>query len=221
MLPTASVADPRLFGKSLDYLGQPYPSGLFAAYLAVCFRLPKVLESVLASSHNVSYSVPWGDNYALLHAAILLGDVEMANMLIQADTNMKLRDQFGLTPLYLAVYLQSSSESRLVELLCNTGADLSALDQDDDTPLHIAARLAENSSVSLLLSRGADVNTQNKRGRIALHEAVLREREDVIQTLLNHGADLLRPDQEGITPLRLCLDTGRYSIVETLLGKAL
>jgi ankyrin repeat protein len=221
MLPTASVADPRLFGKALDYLGQPYPSGLFAAYLAVCFRLPKALESVLASNHNVSYSVPWGDNYAPLHAAMLLGDVEMANMLIQADTNMNLRDQFGLTPLHLALHLQSSSEGRLVELLCNAGADLSALDQDDDTPLHIAAGLAENSSVSLLLSRGADVNAQNKRGRIALHEAALREREDVIQTLLNHGADILRPDQEGITPLRLCLDTGRYSIVETLLGRAL
>lgn len=220
MLPLASLADPRLFGRALDYQGRSHPSGSFATYLAVCFRLPKALESLLASGNPVSYAVPWGNGYTPLHAAVLLGDVEMAGMLIQAGAKMNLQDQFGLTPLHLVLHLQSSSEYRLVELLRDAGADLSALDQDDDTPLHIAAGLAENLSVSLLLSGASDVNAQNKRGRTALHKAVVRERPEVIQALLDHGADVLRPDHEGITPLRLSLETDRYAIVETLLRRA-
>ncbi|XP_041374024.1 uncharacterized protein LOC121387078 isoform X1 [Gigantopelta aegis] len=58
-----------------------------------------------------------------------------------------------------------------MEELISSGADVNAVDDFDNTPLHIAAR-CHSESVFSLIENGSNVNHENKDGRTPLHEAV-------------------------------------------------
>lgn len=62
--------------------------------------------------------------------------------------------------------------------------------QEDQTPLHIAARLGNVDIVSLLLQHGAAVDATTKDMYTALHIAAKEDQEEVASSLLDHGAAL-------------------------------
>jgi ankyrin repeat protein len=117
-----------LFGKDTDYEQMNSNDGATAVYMAVCFGLKVTLQALIAQGYCIDKTVPWGDRYSPLHSAVLMEDIEICKVLLQAGASLNLWDQFGLTPLHLALHLQSGSEAHLVDLLCNTGADCTILD---------------------------------------------------------------------------------------------
>ncbi|XP_041374811.1 putative ankyrin repeat protein RF_0381 [Gigantopelta aegis] len=58
-----------------------------------------------------------------------------------------------------------------VDKLIACGADVKAVDEFGNSPLHIAAKCL-SASVLSLIRNGSDVNLENKEGRTPLHEAV-------------------------------------------------
>lgn len=62
--------------------------------------------------------------------------------------------------------------------------------QDDQTPLHISARLGKADIVQQLLQQGASPNAATTSGYTPLHLSAREGHEDVASVLLEHGASL-------------------------------
>lgn len=62
--------------------------------------------------------------------------------------------------------------------------------QEQQTPLHIAARLGNVDIVGLLLQHGAAVDATTKDMYTSLHIAAKEGQEEVASVLLDHGASL-------------------------------
>ena len=57
----------------------------------------------------------------------------------------------------------------MVEYLVGEGADLEALGNGGDTPLHYAAESGRRDVVEYLVSKGADIRAKNSHGTTPLH----------------------------------------------------
>ena len=85
----------------------------------------------------------------------------------------------------------------------DAGADVSAKDVNDWTPLYNAGK---KEIAELLIARGADVNVTDKRGWTPLHAAVMGGKETV-ELLIANGANVnakvATGSYKGMTPLDL------------------
>jgi ankyrin repeat protein len=154
------------------------------------------------------------NNYSRAQEAIQLG----------ADVNAK--DEFGNTPVMLAVM---SHQPELADLLIQHGADVNAKDIDGRTALHYAVARDRADIVRLLIERGADVNARDSTqglvltplrtcGATPLHWAALLSNEDIGRQLIEHGADMNAKDINGRTPLQLARRDNRWHMIELLEG---
>lgn len=71
------------------------------------------------------------------------------------------RNPTGETPLYSAIYFQTSDQS-IATYLIDKGADLNAADEKGWTPLHLAVFNNNAQQVGLLVKRGAKTDIKNK-----------------------------------------------------------
>lgn len=109
--------------------------------------------------------------------------------------------------------------AELAALLLDQGAEVNALDNFSNTPLHLAVR--HPALVELLLARGARVDARNAFGNTPLHLAVGDRR--VVELLLAAGADARARNLFDKTPLDYSLrgGTSAYNLsIVTLLIKA-
>ncbi|KAK1772870.1 hypothetical protein QBC33DRAFT_522720 [Phialemonium atrogriseum] len=106
----------------------------------------------------------------------------------------------------------------VVRLLLKEGADFEAKDEDDWTPLSLAARKGHEAAVvKLLLKEGADFEAKDKYGRTPLLQAAGRGHEAVVKLLLKEGADFEAKDKDGWTPLLQAAGGGHEAVVKLLL----
>lgn len=83
----------------------------------------------------------------------------------------------------------------------SVGADIHALNFDDQTPLHVAAQRGLIHVMRVLLEKGAAPNAKDFEGETPLHLAALNDQSRAIRLLLAHDADIDAKDNEGRTPL--------------------
>jgi ankyrin repeat protein len=162
------------------------------------------------------YVVPW-ENLIVVHRVnsdlpIQRPGVEEVNRLLALILEAKIPDT-GLALIEAA----NKGDSEVVEALLDSGADINARDERNQTALHHAANGGHTPVVKLLLERGADVNAKNLFEQAPLHGAVFRGALDSVRLLLNAGADIdSRFGFNGQTPL-LAVSAGRTKVVEALL----
>ena len=118
----------------------------------------------------------------------------------------------GATPFFLAV---KASDTTLMRLLLDHGADPTLANADNTTPLLVAAGigyiegqiLASEAqafeSVEMLVGLGEDVNTANDQHQTALHGAAYRGTNSIAQYLIDHGAKLDAKDEQGRMPVTI------------------
>lgn len=111
-----------------------------------------------AIDHDADLEARDSQGRTLLHRAVALGKVQLAEMLLvrRADPNAAVR--FGATPLLLAV--KSNNADKLVSLLLQYGADISSEDANGRNILYYLTE-AVGERVELarcLLRNGAPVN---------------------------------------------------------------
>ncbi len=124
------------------------------------------------------------------------------------NTNKKNnKDNFDSSLLHQAI--ESEQGVAVISALLQFGADVNAKDTFDNTPLHLAVRLASAELVALLLEHGADVQAKDRIGDTPLHTVVVLnakgDKKTIINHLLNYGADIFRPGDENLTPLDLAI----------------
>lgn len=89
-----------------------------------------------------------------------------------------------------------------IEKLVEFGADVDQHIDQSGSPLNIACKHQQLSSVRKLLQLGANVNSAVS-GESALHTATRLSCPEIVSTLLEHGADHTLRDPQGKLPLEL------------------
>lgn len=87
---------------------------------------------------------------------------------------------------------------------------------DDDTLLHLVARVGGADEIALLVASGANVNASGDIGYTPLHSAASMGRLKVVEKLLELGASLNLQDEFGDTPLTVAQTEGHAEVVRLL-----
>ena len=118
----------------------------------------------------------------------------------------------GATPLFLAV---KASDTELMRLLLDHGADPTIGNSDNTPPLMVAAGLGfiegqvvasearALEAVELLVDLGEDVNVTNDRDETPLHGAAYRGANSIVQYLVDRGANLNAKDDQDLLPVTI------------------
>lgn len=172
----------------------------------------------------LSYEITLGiatDRDLALTKAVETRNADIVKLLLEngADVNHKGKD--GLTPLISAMI--SRCPLNIIKMLFTHGADISAADGFQQTPLYWAAYTERIDYVWLLLEKGADRTECRKDGRTPLHAAALAGFLEAVKLLLGdgmnpkeapndasasgpeHSANFDVVDREGRTPLMLAV----------------
>ena len=99
-----------------------------------------------------------------------------------------------------------------VEALLDQGAQLTALDVDENTPLHCAAGRGRLEISRFLIARGASVLAKNRLGMVPLHAPAGRGDVQLCALLLDNGAQVNSSGDEGTTPLQVAAVYGYVDV---------
>ena len=156
------------------------------ALLAAKFGHVEVFKELVSRGADVDATDKNGFN-ALMHAASN-GRLHVVKEAIRIGIDVNLTPyRHGPTALAIAA---REGHARVMEVLCDAGANLSAKGGASlCTVLHEAADAANVEGVRLLVERGACVHTKDAEGKTALHRAAVRQSTEIIDILLEHGAD--------------------------------
>ncbi|XP_028328232.1 ankyrin repeat and SOCS box protein 10 isoform X2 [Gouania willdenowi] len=158
-----------------------------------------------------------------LHEACVNAHPECTKLLLLHGANANAVSEDGLMPLHVCTSPESLECARV---LLQYGAAVGARTLDDnDTPLHVAARCGLPEHVELYLRHGAAVDKCNVEGLTPLNAACAERQEPnelqryfrVCQILVGAGADVHTMDQDKRKPLHLACKNANPDVVDLLL----
>ncbi|MET0051825.1 MAG: ankyrin repeat domain-containing protein [Candidatus Thiodiazotropha sp.] len=150
-----------------------------------------------------------------LHVAAQKDSLVMSRILVKHGANLEAQDAKGHTPLLKALIARNtivadflvksgarldpnlalhitaglgSADRDVIDFLLKRGASLDSLDDDGNTPLHIAILNDQRVVAKYLINRGARLDISNKAGLTPLALAIARNKPDIEKILRQFGA---------------------------------
>ncbi|XP_069786594.1 ankyrin repeat and SOCS box protein 18 isoform X2 [Narcine bancroftii] len=158
-----------------------------------------------------------------LHMACVNGHADCTELLLEQGANPRLQTEEGMAPLHLCNTAQSF---RCAKLLLRYRADVNQLSEEDqETPLHVAAKHGLYSHAHLYLRYGATVDAMNAHWVSPLSSACssavrLEQQKDYLQVckiLIAYGASINTMDSEKRSPLHKGARNASLQLVHLLL----
>lgn len=182
-------------------------------------RTLSVLRRLVAHS-DVNASTMHGRSTAL-HLAVSATDdddvvKERVDILLRAGASADVQDEFGETPLHLAV---RHGLRHTAECLVTVGTDVNLVDRYFQTALHFAASKGFDDVVRVLLKRpSCDVNVVDLNGETPLHLAAGKGHTAVVRLLVTRpDIQVDKADARGMLPLHKAIESGFVDVVQELL----
>lgn len=146
------------------------------------------------------------------HLAAEAGQPAIVLALLDAQAHLEATTPDGETLLALA---SRASAAEAVDALIHTRASVNSVDRQRWTPLHEAARWAEQTVVNLLLFGRADIMARTEEGETVLH---IVGDVGAAEVLLRAAADVNARDREQQTPLHVAVRQQDPRVCELLLA---
>uniref|UniRef100_A0A8C9ZU57 Ankyrin repeat domain 52a n=1 Tax=Sander lucioperca TaxID=283035 RepID=A0A8C9ZU57_SANLU len=140
-----------------------------------------------------------------LHAAAFAEDVAGLQLVLRHGTEINAVDNSGCSALMVAA--DKGHSGTVAILLHRAKADLTLLDENKNTALHLACSKAHEMCALLILGEIHSptlINATNSALQMPLHLAARNGLATVVQALLSRGATVLAVDEEGHTPALAC-----------------
>uniref|UniRef100_A0A8C2CNW8 Ankyrin repeat domain 52 n=1 Tax=Cyprinus carpio TaxID=7962 RepID=A0A8C2CNW8_CYPCA len=140
-----------------------------------------------------------------LHASAYAGNVAALQLALTCGSDVNSVNYSGRSALMLAA--ENGHTSAVDFLLHQAGADLSLLDINSNSALHIACRRSHEMCALLILAEIDDptlINSTNTALQTPLHIAARNGLATVVEVLLTRGATVLAIDQDGHIPALAC-----------------
>ncbi|XP_075684046.1 uncharacterized protein LOC142652280 [Rhinoderma darwinii] len=152
-----------------------------------------------------------------LHAAAQRGHSAVVKALLQKGAQVDARTKENYTALHIAV---ENCKPQVVQTLLGFGAQVQPKGgKDQETPLHIAARIKDGEKVAeILLRSGADVNVERANGETAMHVAAQYGNIKMIRALMEEGGEVTRQSQASENALHTAVRHCHLPIVEVILN---
>ncbi|XP_059489715.1 uncharacterized protein LOC132204878 [Neocloeon triangulifer] len=152
-----------------------------------------------------------------LHIACFTGKLENVQYLLGSNGfSLENRGNNGKVALH---YAALSSHIAVAKFLLSKGADVNARDDNNETPLTLAATFS-NAMCRIIVDNGADLSAVNSEGNDALHLACINGKLENVKYLLSlNGFSLEKKGKNGKTALHNAARKGHIDVVEFLLSK--
>jgi ankyrin repeat protein len=125
-----------------------------------------------------------------LHVAVERHHTVAIKPLYEYNEDMAaLDDEYGTTPLLLAIPPARTSGTEVIEMLLKHGANVNAVNRSSSTVLRIAVESGNVELITMLLIYGADVYSQ-KEGYVSIMEIAYGDSNESIARLLTHFAEI-------------------------------
>lgn len=151
-----------------------------------------------------------------LHFAARHGSMERALALLSRGViDIDQGDPKGFTPLMLAAFY---GHSRVLKVILNKRANVSVVNDDGCTALHMSAQEGHLAVTKLLVQAGADPEMVTfTTGYTPLQQAAQNGHSEVVRVLIEAGATPNSRALDGATPLYRAADNGHVDAVKVLL----
>ena len=161
-----------------------------------------------------------------LQAASSYGYLPMVRKLLiedHKDVNYFGQDQLKQSPLHYVANAKNDP-TNVAKLLIKNGAAINAKDDDENTPLHLAAASGNTGIVKLLIENGAIIDAQNKYGDTPLMGTIKPSNyvshTDIANLLIENGADINEKTNDmGYTPLHYAAWASSADMVKILIDE--
>lgn len=161
----------------------PNKAGAKPIHMAASRGHGEVVKAIVQRGEHVDAKT--NEGYTALHIAVQSGHAEVVEALIGMGAAVQQKaGAKGETPLHTASRIPNGNAC--VEMLIKSGAQINAVEADNESPLHYAAREGFLETVNLLLEDRADPSMQNTNGENALHISVKESRYVIAQRIIEY-----------------------------------
>ena len=154
-----------------------------------------------------------------IHEAVKNGDVVKVRQILDNDPSLLTsKDEIGKTPLHWAAGKNQLEVMKV--LLDEYHIDVNIRNDNNGTPLHVAASQANPKAAMILIEHGAIVDARTLNNSTPLHFAVFKSGKpghiESAKILINNGADVNAKTDEGATPLSMALFRKNNEVINML-----
>ena len=166
--------------------------------------------------HGADVNAANKENRTSLMVSCMNGNIDSANVLLNAGANPNISDADGDTCLHYAV--RHISCSHIVQRIIGHGAYVNTSNNRNQTALLLACNIGNTEAMNLLLNAGADPNMADGDDDTCLHHAVTVDcSKEILDAIIDHGADVNATNKKNQTASMIACLNGNTDAINILL----